>query len=46
MYPDGHLNLAGKEGGYPFESFAEFVAALGHLAERLRKEANRDRVTP
>jgi hypothetical protein len=43
MYPDGHMNLAGKEGGYPFDSFAEFIGELGHLAERLRREVSRGR---
>jgi hypothetical protein len=43
VYPDGHLNLAGREGGYPFDSIAEFGAALMELLRRIEVEARRGR---
>lgn len=43
LYPDGHLNLAGRDGGYPFESIAEFGSALMELLRRVEVEARRGR---
>jgi hypothetical protein len=43
VYPDGHLNLAGRDGGYPFNSIAEFAAAMMELVRRVEVEARRSR---
>jgi hypothetical protein len=43
VYPDGHMNLAGRDGGYPFNSVAEFAATLMGLVRRIEVEASRDR---
>lgn len=41
VYPDGHMNLSGREGGYPFESITEFVWSLSALLRKLELEARR-----
>ncbi|MGH2658565.1 MAG: hypothetical protein ACRDHS_02595 [Actinomycetota bacterium] len=44
VYPDGHMNLSGGDGdGYPFDSIAEFGAALMELLRRVEVEARRGR---
>lgn len=44
VYPDGHMNLSGGDGGgYPFESIAEFGASLMQLLRRVDVEARRGR---
>jgi len=41
VYPDGHMNLSGREGGYPFDSITEFVWSLSALLRKLELEARR-----
>lgn len=43
VYPNGHLNLAGPDGGYPFNSVAEFAATLMGLVRQVEIEAKRGR---